>query len=139
MKNIITVFLFASFLFLCSCSTTNNNKLSTTDKSTVNYTSLADFLRHNSNVSVKGTDTDVRLQIRGVNSLSSDTRPYIYVNNNPIGRDYTTANNAVNPNNIKRVEVLASLAELTLYGQEGHSGIIKIHTKSSTDTAALRK
>jgi len=101
------------------------------DNMTDSYTSLADFLRRNSSVSVTGVDPDIRLQIRGVNSLSADTRPFIYVNRNPMGRDYTRANNYVNPNNIKKVEVLSSLAQLVRYGQEGHSGVIIIHTKTA--------
>jgi len=131
-KNLITVFGLLSFLILSSCSSSSNARVSTSDKAEVNYTSLADFLRRHSSVSVKGVDPDIRLQIRGVNSLTSDTRPFIYIDKNPIGRDYSRANNAVNPNNIKRVEVISSLAELTRYGQEGHSGVIRVHTKTNS-------
>lgn len=121
-----------SILIFIGCSTTNSIDSANTDAQNINYTSLADFLRHNSNVSVKGSEQDIRLQIRGVNSINSDTRPFIYIDRNPVGRDYVKANNSVNPNNIKRVEVISSLADLTRYGQEGHSGIIRIHTKSNT-------
>lgn len=131
MRTITFFILQLSLVFFCSCSTSNNIGSSDANAQISNYTSLADFLRHNSNVSVKGSEQDIRLQIRGVNSINSDTRPFIYVNRNPIGRDYTKANNAVNPNDIDRVEVISSLAQLTVYGQEGHSGIIKIHTKSN--------
>lgn len=132
MKNLTALFLQISFLILCSCSTTNNFDPPITGDQNLNYTSLADFLRHNSNVSVKGSEQDIRLQVRGINSLTGDTRPFIYVDRNPLGRDYVKANNSVNPNNIKRVEVISSLADLTRYGQEGHSGIIRIHTKSNS-------
>lgn len=132
MKNTIQILSLLSFLFLCACSTTNNIDSTIADNQSIDYTSLADFLRHNSNVSVKGSEQDIRLQIRGINSITADTRPFIYVDRNPVGRDYVKANNAVNPNNIKRVEVISSLADLTVYGQEGHSGIIKVHTKSNT-------
>jgi len=133
-KNIITLLTLFSALLLFSCSTattaTKSNDKVSVETSSQHYVSLADYLRRNSNVSVKGTGQDIRLQIRGMNSLTSDTRPYIYINRNPIGREYVKADNAVDPNNIKRIEVISSLAELTIYGQEGHSGIIKIHTKS---------
>ncbi len=129
MKNSILTTVLLSFLMLCSCSSNKEVANATSDES-ASYTSLADYLRRNSSVRVTGVDPDIRLQVRGVNSVSSDTRPFIYINRNPVGRDYTRANNAVNPLNIARVEVLSSLAELTRYGQEGHSGIIKIHTKS---------
>lgn len=128
------MFFYSLFLALVfsNCSTANKTAaLSNSDTTSVkNYTSLADYLRHNSNVQVTGVDPDIRLQIRGMGSLTSDTRPFIYVDKNPVGRNYTQANNTVDPNNIQKVQVIASLAELTRYGQEGHSGVIKIHTKS---------
>ena len=118
-------------LILCSCNGSksavgsNNN----TTNNTI-YVSLADYLRRNSSVNVQGVHPDIRLRIRGVNSISADTRPYIYVDKTPIGRDYAKASNYVNPNDIKRVVVLSSLADLTTYGQEGHSGVIRIYTNS---------
>ncbi len=128
----IVFYLFALMLSVSSCTTTNNANSDSKVVSSKNYTSLADFLRHNSNVKVTGVDPDIRLQIRGLSSLTSDTRPFIYIDKNPSGRDYSRANNSVDPNNIKKVEVIASLSDLTRYGQEGHSGVIKVHTKSGT-------
>ena len=124
MRIITTAAFILSLLMVTACSTTNTGGAYA--KPEVNYTSLADFLRRNSNVSVKGVDPDIRLQIRGVNSLSSETRPFIYINKNPLGRNYVQANNSVDPNNIRKVEVISSLSQLTRYGQEGHSGIIII-------------
>lgn len=96
------------------------------------YANLADYISTNSNVIVRGSHPDVRLEIRGGSgSLTSDTRPFIYVNRTPIGRNYINASNAVDPNNIERVEVLSSLAQLTRYGQEGHSGVIIVHTRNN--------
>jgi len=130
-KNIST-YLVISILFLSGCSSkVGNNVSSSTKEINANYTSLADFLRRNSSVSVTGVEPNIRLQIRGVNSLTSDTRPFIYLDKNPLGRDYNRANNAINANNIKKVQVLSSLAQLTRYGQEGHSGIIIIHSVSN--------
>ncbi len=142
MKNILTTTVLLSFFLITSCSTTKNKSssnvtsrqstISEVDKSGRVYTSLADYLRTKSNIIVQGTGENVRLQIRGVSSLTSDTRPFIYVNKNPMGRDYSRVNNFINPNDITRVKVLSSLADLTRYGQEGHSGIVIIYTKSDT-------
>ena len=131
MKNIPSILLFGFLLVLTSCSSTKKSSPSKADTPEKIYTTLADFLRKNSNVQIHGIDPNIRLQIRGLGSLTSDTRPFIYLDRNPIGRDYTRANNAVNPNNIKKVEVISSLAKLARYGGEGHSGIIIIHTKSN--------
>lgn len=139
----VALTLLISTSILCGCFSSSNttetskkseeqeSPIATADTDVVSYASLADFLRRNSSVSVTGVDPNIRLQIRGVNSLNADTRPFIYINRNPIGRDYTQANNNLNPNDIKRVEVISSLAQLVRYGQEGHSGVIIVHTKSN--------
>ena len=130
MKNILGFVLVLSFLVLCSCSSTKSGGQPIQDAETMesNYATLADYLRNNTNVAVNGVEPNIRLQIRGMSSLTSDTRPFFYIDNNPVGRDYARVSNAVNPGNIKRVEVLTNLSQLTRYGQEGHSGIIKIYT-----------
>lgn len=133
MRNRIILTLFFSALVLCGCNSTKNASQSTTTTDTKDYTSLADYLRRNSNVSVQGVHPDIRLQIRGVGSMTADTRPFIYVDKTPMGRDYSRANNYVNPNNIKRIVILSSLADLTTYGQEGHSGVIRIYTRSGVN------
>lgn len=140
MKNLFTTILFFSLLILASCSTTkdkqfNNSskpRASTVDKSSRTYTSVADYLRANTNIVIQGNGNNVKLSIRGTNSLTSDTRPFFYVNKTPIGRDYVRVNTFVNPNDITRVKVLSSLADLTRYGQEGHSGIVILYTKSDS-------
>jgi len=139
MKKTVFTLIVLSLVF-CACSSSKNSAAATSktekapavkpDAENIAYTNLADFLRRKSSVNVTGVHPDIRLQIRGMNSLTGDTRPFIYLNNNPLGRDYAIANNYINPENIKRVEVLSSLAQLTRYGQEGHSGIIIIHTKN---------
>lgn len=128
----ITITFIISMMILFSCSTTNKTTSNEDYKKekVVHYSSLADYIRGNSNVRVTGVDPNIRLELRGSSSLTSDTRPFIYINRNPIGRDYARANNLINPNDIERIEVITNLADLTRYGQEGHSGIIKIHTKN---------
>lgn len=128
----ITITFIISMMILFSCSTTNKTTSNENYKKekVVHYSSLADYIRGNSNVRVTGVDPNIRLELRGASSLTSDTRPFIYINRNPIGRDYARANNLINPNDIERIEVITNLADLTRYGQEGHSGIIKIHTKN---------
>lgn len=131
MKNTLTATLILSFLIFAGCSSTKSTGASINETANVNYATLADYLRSNTNVAINGVEPNIRLQIRGISSLTSDTRPFIYVDNNPVGRDYSNAVNLVNPNNIRRVEVISNLAQLTRYGQEGHSGVIKIYTKSN--------
>ena len=119
-------------LGLCfGCATTDPVASDKLDKMDINYNSLADYLRQNTNVQISGEGALTRLQIRGINSIKGDTRPFLYVDKIPVGRDYNRANNAVNPNQIERVEVITSLSKLSIYGEDGNCGVIKIHTKTN--------
>lgn len=129
MKGIRICAVFVIFLGLFSCSGTKEGVTPVTQNSSITYTNLADYLRQNSNVAISGEGNLVRLQIRGINSIQGDTRPFIYIDKMALGRDYNKANSIVNPNNIKRVEVISSLSRLAVYGEDGHAGVIKIHTK----------
>jgi len=131
MKNFKIILCLTLLIGLISCSSTKNKSGDTPVEAVkkTNYISLADYLRQNTNVDIKGEGPTTRLQIRGINSIMGDTRPFIYINKMPIGRDYNRANNNINPNNITRVEVISSLSQLAIYGEDGNSGIIKIHTK----------
>ncbi len=118
---------------LVSCSsskyTTASNKTSGRDYS--RYTNLADVLRTQPGVVVQGVGGNVNVTIRGINSISLDTRPLYLVDNVPFGRDYSRVNDAVNPVNIRDVHVLKSLAETNRYGEEGRNGVIMIRLKST--------
>ena len=132
MKKLLVLISIIGLFVVCSCAASQQgSEESTIEQAELSYTSLSDYLRHKTNITVSGVEPDIRLQIRGMGSVTSDTRPFIYVDKNPIGRDYIRANNYVNANNIKRVEVISSLADLAVYGHNGHAGIIKIYTKSS--------
>jgi len=82
-------------------------------------------------VVVQGVGGNVNVTIRGINSISLDTRPLYLVDNVPFGRDYSRVNDAVNPVNIRDVHVLKSLAETNRYGEEGRNGVIMIRLKST--------
>lgn len=136
MQSKITFILISfGFLFLASCSNKSTIINNAENRSIDNksYATLADYLRRNTNLQLSGVDPDIRIMVRGINSLSSDTRPFIYVDKTPIGRDYIQANSYVNPNDIARVKVISSLSQLTRYGSEGHSGVIIIYTKNGVD------
>lgn len=131
MRNNTVLLVFLSFLFLCSCSTANNNALSKAAPENINYASIADYLRQNSNVSISGQGQRIQLQIRGINSIKGDSRPFIYVDKQPMGREYNRVNSFINANDIKKVEVISSLSQLTIYGEDGNAGVIKIHMKNN--------
>lgn len=120
-------------LGMTSCATTSSNKKVVEeyneDSSVNRYADLAGYLKSKGNLLVSGTGAGVGIQIRGINSINGDTRPFFYVDNVPFGRDYNNVNSAINVNEIANIQVISSLSQLALYGEDGNSGVIKIKTK----------
>ncbi|MBW3553857.1 MAG: SusC/RagA family TonB-linked outer membrane protein, partial [Gemmatimonadetes bacterium] len=79
------------------------------------------------------------VKIRGINSVSQDTEPLIYVDgirifNLPVGAGYgartsTSPLQDINADDIERIEIVKGAAATTLYGTEASSGVIQIFTK----------
>jgi TonB-dependent starch-binding outer membrane protein SusC len=87
------------------------------------------------------------IRLRGNSSVSMSNQPIIYVDgvrmmsgNFPqtAGRDYRTGRganvtssplDAINPNDIDRIEVIKGSAATTLYGTEASAGVIQVFTK----------
>jgi TonB-dependent starch-binding outer membrane protein SusC len=67
---------------------------------------------------------DVRIRIRGANSLSGDNDP-LYVVDGFVGADFTT----INPQDIASIEVLKDASATAIYGSRGANGVIIITTK----------
>ncbi len=67
---------------------------------------------------------DVRIRIRGANSVLGDNSP-LFVVDGFVGVDY----NMLNPNDIESVEVLKDAASTAIYGSRGANGVILITTK----------
>ncbi len=68
---------------------------------------------------------DVRIRIRGANSVLGDNSP-LFVIDGFIGADFSL----LNPNDIKSMEVLKDAASTAIYGSRGSNGVILITTKN---------
>ena len=96
-----------------------------------------------------GTAADIR--IRGTSSISANNRPIFYVdgiryNDGPLGSygpsgsgitgnafsQGTSALDAINPEDIERIEVIKGPAASTLYGADAAGGVIQIITKKGS-------
>ena len=121
-------YLIFSTIFLFSCGSVNDAG-GIKDKTPKVYLNLADYLRTKGGVIVSGTEDNLIVQIRGINSIQGDTRPFFYIDGVAMGRSYADANSALNPNNIKSVRILSSLSELAIYGENGNNGIILIKSR----------
>lgn len=70
-------------------------------------------------------------QVRGLNSMSAGTGPYIVVDGIPLTRTDGSIND-INPNDIESVEILKDPSAVAIYGVNGSNGVILITTKRGT-------
>ena len=96
-----------------------------------------------------------RIQLRGNTSVSMDNTPIIYIDGVRImsgafpqtaGRDYRAGRganvtvsplDAINPEDIDRIEILKGSAATTLYGTEASAGVIQVFTKRGATGAPV--
>ncbi len=71
------------------------------------------------------------VQIRGRNSLSATTEPFIVVDGIPLTKTDGSIND-INPNDIESVEILKDPSAVAIYGVNGSNGVILITTKRGT-------
>ncbi len=66
--------------------------------------------------------------VRGRNSISSGTEPYIVVDGIPLSKTDGSTND-INPNDIESIEILKDPTAVAIYGVNGSNGVILITTK----------
>jgi len=129
--------LIATFI-ISACSSTKNSTASTektktgkakTGRDYSSYTNLADILRQEVGVIVTGSGNTAIVQIRGLNSISLDTRPLYVYDGVELGRDYIRANATINLADIRSIRIIRDLNQLTFYGERGRNGVIYIRSK----------
>lgn len=89
-----------------------------------------------------------RIVIRGNNQIFGNNQPLIIVDGVPLdntpgwtgveaGRDWGSAINNINPNDIERVDILKGANAAALYGARGGNGVILITTKKGIERSGL--
>jgi TonB-linked SusC/RagA family outer membrane protein len=73
--------------------------------------------------------------IRGQNSLTASTDPFIVVDGIPLSKTGGSIND-INPNDIASVEILKDASAVAIYGVNGANGVILITTKRGTSGKA---
>ena len=76
--------------------------------------------------SVPGSSASV--QVRGLNSITAGTGPFIVVDGVPLSNT-DGGTNDINPNDIASIEVLKDASAVAIYGVRGSNGVILITTK----------
>jgi iron complex outermembrane receptor protein len=89
-----------------------------------------------------------RIVIRGNNNINANNQPLIVVDGVPIendpgltdvgrGRDWGSAINNINPNDIEDLTILKGPTAAALYGSRGSNGVILISTKRGTQRPGI--
>lgn len=71
------------------------------------------------------------VQVRGRNSISATTEPFVVVDGIPLTKTDGSIND-INPNDIESVEILKDPSAVAIYGVNGSNGVILITTKRGT-------
>lgn len=76
----------------------------------------------------------VSLRIRGQNSLISSSEPLYIIDGTPVrAESFTDAVSGINPQAVKRIEILKDAAATSIYGSAGANGVVIIMTKRGDD------
>jgi iron complex outermembrane receptor protein len=89
-----------------------------------------------------------RITIRGNNSISGNNQPLIVVDGIPIsndpgmvdvgrGKDWGSAINNINMNDVEDIHILKGGAASALYGSRGANGVVLITTKKGRKQSGL--
>lgn len=119
--------IFSLTLLLAACGTSREGAINSGNDATrdrnvrviSNPLKLEDFLVQAPGVSVSGN----RVRIRG-----AVNPPLFIIDGVRIGHDYSSAVNAVSPQDIESVEVISG-PDTAIYGRDGINGVIVIRTK----------
>jgi len=75
---------------------------------------------------------NVKIRIRGANSILGDNSP-LFVIDGFVGADF----NALNPNDIKSIEVLKDASSTAIYGSRGANGVVLVTTKTGNSNGKV--
>ncbi|HMQ05731.1 MAG TPA: hypothetical protein PKC30_00450 [Saprospiraceae bacterium] len=136
MKQLIILSLLTSGLFLISCSSNRSFRdtkvQDVSDEAdlptTMNYLDLIERLRREVAVQILGSGSNISARIRGAKSFQGEQRPLIVVNGTVVGRDLVQVNRNLDPPTIKKIRILKSYHELTIWGDQGVAGVIMVET-----------
>jgi TonB-dependent SusC/RagA subfamily outer membrane receptor len=126
MKNLLSSIFTIVFIIAISMSCGTSSGFNTNEdiKDKIFYRDLADRLRAEGGINVMGSGQNVSIVIRGIQTITGDTRPIFVIDGLNMGRDYNLINNSINVNDIRRIKVLKGKSETALYGEAGNNGVI---------------
>ncbi|NND08608.1 MAG: TonB-dependent receptor plug domain-containing protein [Saprospiraceae bacterium] len=114
----------AMTLLLLSCYTTQHQQR-TTDDINPAYQELADLLRKEPGVDVKGQSPNYNVIVRNKGTILSSYQPLYVVDGLALGTSYESVARAINIVDVQNITVLKG-SQATAYGSRGANGVIEI-------------
>ena len=99
------------------------------DNTKAGITDLTVYLKQISGIKVNGTGADATITVRGITSVNMETTPLFVVNGNPVGNNFATVYNMIDVQQVKRITVLKSSVDTSMYGMRGATGVVEIELK----------
>lgn len=81
-----------------------------------------------------GVFEDVKMNLRGIRSLTGNNNPLLVIDGIPMDLKYLSS---LNPNDIEDVSVLKGASSAAIYGPDARNGVIVVTTKKGSDTPAI--
>lgn len=114
---------------ISACNITQSTtSQSDTETSQEAFQELADLLRKEPGVTVKGNSPHYAITIRGKQTFNSPTAPLYVIDGIAVGTDYAQAAHMINITDVASINVLKG-SEATSWGSRGANGVIEIKMK----------
>lgn len=81
-----------------------------------------------------GVFEDVRMNLRGIRSLTGNNNPLLVVDGVPMSLNFMSN---LNPNDIENVSVLKGSSSAAIYGPDARNGVIVVTTKKGSDVPVI--
>lgn len=119
-------------LFLeTGCYTTQGNQHTSGDTEPA-YRELADILRKEPGVDVKGQSPNYDVTVRSKGTILSSHQPLYVVDGMALGTSYEAVSRAINIVDVQKVTVLKG-SQATAYGSRGANGVIEIRLRKGSE------
>lgn len=119
-------------LLVMSCYTTQNDIQQASVEAEPAFRELADILRKEPGVDVKGQSPNYDVTVRSKGTILSSHQPLYVVDGMALGTSYEAVARAINIVDVQKVTVLKG-SEATAYGSRGGNGVIEIRLRKGAE------
>ena len=137
MRNLVStlfIILIASILFSCKSTgpmtkeEARAEQASFKDLNEAPVVDMAELIRRQPSVTVRGSGNNIDVEIRGQKSIMATNQPLYVLNGIRLGHDFQKVAN-LNPEDVARINVVRDPASLAAYGVGASNGVIEIILK----------